>query len=116
MVGMHQGSHSNRRRVVPVERFDLPTFVLQTRCSTAELNRQTRDFDNLIGARNVVAFVVPAINVNGAGAPSNTRLVRQGLLPRKPGNACTKPSAGWYIQFEGITLGWGKTTWRTGCR
>ena len=28
--------------VVPVERIELPTFGLQNRCSTAELNRQTR--------------------------------------------------------------------------
>src|ERR1700748_1393870 len=27
--------------VVPVERIELPTFGLQNRCSTAELNRQT---------------------------------------------------------------------------
>jgi hypothetical protein len=26
---------------VPVERIELPTFGLQNRCSTAELNRQT---------------------------------------------------------------------------
>jgi hypothetical protein len=27
--------------LVPVERIELPTFGLQNRCSTAELNRQT---------------------------------------------------------------------------
>jgi hypothetical protein len=27
---------------VPVERIELPTFGLQNRCSTAELNRRTR--------------------------------------------------------------------------
>jgi hypothetical protein len=31
--------------VVPVERIELPTFGLQNRCSTAELNRQT-NFNN----------------------------------------------------------------------
>src|SRR5579863_9837090 len=31
------------RALVPVERIELPTFGLQNRCSTAELNRQTRD-------------------------------------------------------------------------
>jgi hypothetical protein len=35
--------------VVPVERIELPTFGLQNRCSTAELNRRTR-FNNLFGA------------------------------------------------------------------
>jgi hypothetical protein len=30
------------KRVVPVERIELPTFGLQNRCSTAELNRQTK--------------------------------------------------------------------------
>jgi hypothetical protein len=28
------------KQVVPVERIELPTFGLQNRCSTAELNRQ----------------------------------------------------------------------------
>ena len=31
-----------RGRLVPVERIELPTFGLQNRCSTAELNRQTK--------------------------------------------------------------------------
>jgi hypothetical protein len=30
-----------REQMVPVERIELPTFGLQNRCSTAELNRQT---------------------------------------------------------------------------
>ncbi len=29
--------------LVPVERIELPTFGLQNRCSTAELNRRCRD-------------------------------------------------------------------------
>jgi hypothetical protein len=29
--------------LVPVERIELPTFGLQNRCSTAELNRQIGD-------------------------------------------------------------------------
>jgi hypothetical protein len=29
-------------KLVPVERIELPTFGLQNRCSTAELNRQTQ--------------------------------------------------------------------------
>ena len=72
--------------LVPVERIELPTFGLQNRCSTAELNRQTRDFDNPADARKV-SLLSPAIrNRVGAGGPSNTRLVRQGLQPRnRPG-------------------------------
>jgi hypothetical protein len=35
--------------LVPVERIELPTFGLQNRCSTAELNRRTR-FNNPFGA------------------------------------------------------------------
>ena len=34
--------------LVPVERIELPTFGLQNRCSTAELNRLTR---NLLNSR-----------------------------------------------------------------
>jgi hypothetical protein len=29
--------------MVPVERIELPTFGLQNRCSTAELNRRTQE-------------------------------------------------------------------------
>jgi hypothetical protein len=32
--------------MVPVERIELPTFGLQNRCSTAELNRQLNDAQN----------------------------------------------------------------------
>jgi hypothetical protein len=32
-----------RKYVVPVERIELPTFGLQNRCSTAELNRLVED-------------------------------------------------------------------------
>jgi hypothetical protein len=31
-------------RLVPVERIELPTFGLQNRCSTAELNRRLMEF------------------------------------------------------------------------
>ncbi len=33
--------------VVPVERIELPTFGLQNRCSTAELNRRTKQIQTL---------------------------------------------------------------------
>jgi hypothetical protein len=39
---MHAGFRTGWDGVVPVERIELPTFGLQNRCSTAELNRQTR--------------------------------------------------------------------------
>jgi hypothetical protein len=65
---------------VPVERIELPTFGLQNRCSTAELNRLIRS-NNTIDTRNF-CLLRPASG--GAGAPSNTRLVRQGLQPQTP--------------------------------
>ena len=34
---------AGNRTLVPVERIELPTFGLQNRCSTAELNRQIRE-------------------------------------------------------------------------
>jgi hypothetical protein len=61
--------------MVPVERIELPTFGLQNRCSTAELNRQ------LIDARN--PFIASAAAGSRWGrAPSNIRVVRRGLLAR----------------------------------
>ena len=38
---MLQQSQHSAKLMVPVERIELPTFGLQNRCSTAELNRQT---------------------------------------------------------------------------
>ena len=35
----HRGPRFDRQKLVPVERIELPTFGLQNRCSTAELNR-----------------------------------------------------------------------------
>jgi hypothetical protein len=60
--------------VVPVERIELPTFGLQNRCSTAELNRPTHSID----ARKF-RHCLPPIVPEGAGGPSNTRVVRRGL-------------------------------------
>ena len=37
---MRPGGSAGTRCMVPVERIELPTFGLQNRCSTAELNRQ----------------------------------------------------------------------------
>src|ERR1700742_1970864 len=37
--------------LVPVERIELPTFGLQNRCSTAELNRPSRGSDSRVAAQ-----------------------------------------------------------------
>ena len=59
--------------MVPVERIELPTFGLQNRCSTAELNRQLN--------QGLTAFLrggsIPAPDV-----PSNTRVEAVRLLGR----------------------------------
>jgi hypothetical protein len=59
--------------MVPVERIELPTFGLQNRCSTAELNRRIE----AIGARRKY---LPHGSIFGR---SNTRLVRKGPEPRR---------------------------------
>jgi site-specific DNA recombinase len=41
LIGAPGGAAMSAKLVVPVERIELPTFGLQNRCSTAELNRQT---------------------------------------------------------------------------
>src|SRR5204862_1375616 len=48
--------------LVPVERIELPTFGLQNRCSTAELNRLTR---NLLNSRLQKASPCPATDAAG---------------------------------------------------
>jgi hypothetical protein len=49
--------------MVPVERIELPTFGLQNRCSTAELNRHLMEFST--GSRyqstNVLATFAPIV-------------------------------------------------------
>ena len=59
--------------MVPVERIELPTFGLQNRCSTAELNRRIE----AIGAGEISARMAPIFG------GSNTRLVRKGPEPRR---------------------------------
>ena len=62
--------------LVPVERIELPTFGLQNRCSTAELNRHLIE--------NPLYRFCPLQPVaDGTGAPSNIRVGWQGLLVRK---------------------------------
>jgi hypothetical protein len=76
-------SPMSAKLVVPVERIELPTFSLQNCCSTAELNRQTFRFrQSDRGLKSFGAFV-PAIDIDGAGAPSNTRVAWSALQPRK---------------------------------
>ena len=64
------------RMVVPAERIELPTFGLQNRCSTAELNRLTQL--NHPSMPRKFRHCLPQSGVDGAGGPSNNRLV----LPR----------------------------------
>jgi hypothetical protein len=53
-LGLHFCDKSPRK-VVPVERIELPTFGLQNRCSTAELNRLTQSTASL--SHNVEARI-----------------------------------------------------------
>jgi hypothetical protein len=71
---------------VPVERIELPTFGLQNRCSTAELNRQ------LIDARNRHYRIwLPPPGDDGAGAPSDIRVVPPRLLARTKATGTKSP-------------------------
>jgi hypothetical protein len=47
--------------VVPVERIELPTFGLQNRCSTAELNRRLAEFST--GCRYQSANVLATLTL-----------------------------------------------------
>jgi hypothetical protein len=78
---MGKGSVS-AKQVVPVERIELPTFGLQNRCSTAELNRQTRG--KIIRSHPGGSCRLCRSEMGPtASAPSNTRLVGRGLQQRK---------------------------------
>ena len=61
---------------MPVERIELPTFGLQNRCSTAELNRQLIE-------NPLYRFCPLQPGGRCAGAPSNIRVGWQGLLARR---------------------------------
>ena len=61
--------------VVPVERIELPTFGLQNRCSTAELNRLKRS----VGMRNpglrpIVGRQIPDLSGKGYSCEAPKRL------------------------------------------
>jgi hypothetical protein len=73
--------------VVPVERIELPTFGLQNRCSTAELNRQTLVRD--ICPRGFVAFVPPKSMRRGRRA-----VKYQTWLPRATAESHTRKRTG----------------------
>src|SRR5438132_6466827 len=68
------GGSAGTRCVVPVERIELPTFGLQNRCSTAELNRR-------IGAIGEGRSIPPLGPIFGG---SNIRLGRKGPEPQEP--------------------------------
>ena len=54
--------------MVPVERIELPTFGLQNRCSTAELNRRIElcfGADEIPGFRRAAAARIPDLPAKG---------------------------------------------------
>ena len=59
--------------MVPVERIELPTFGLQNRCSTAELNRQLIDAWN-----RYYRIWLPPPGADGAGRRQISELAREG--------------------------------------
>ncbi len=68
---MPPASRLETRRMVPVERIELPTFGLQNRCSTAELNRR---LNFASGADEIPGF-------RRSCGRSNIRLARKGPEP-----------------------------------
>ena len=94
--------------VVPVERIELPTFGLQNRCSTAELNRRTR---SVIGIWNrststeVLRVQPPKTGIGGKRAPSNIRLVCQGLQGRAPSGKSVRAARMLYPIRESSSVG-----------
>ena len=70
---MRPGGSAGTRCMVPVERIELPTFGLQNRCSTAELNRRL----NLASGNDEIP------GFRRSCGRSNIRLARKG--PEPPG-------------------------------
>jgi hypothetical protein len=63
---------------VPVERIELPTFGLQNRCSTAELNRRLTEFST--GCRYQPANVLATLALEPAPvAPGGFPVARSAL-------------------------------------
>ena len=88
--------------MVPVERIELPTFGLQNRCSTAELNRQT--FRATIAKGGFVAFAAK-IKMMSAGR----RAVKyQTWLPRATAKA---PSGGQVRSRNRMVHSTGESGW-----
>ena len=79
--------------MVPVERIELPTFGLQNRCSTAELNRQTLSFRYPAGARKAPLWS-PAIRNRVGGRRQISDLSGKGysreIRPGKAGDAACR--------------------------
>ena len=66
--------------LVPVERIELPTFGLQNRCSTAELNRLFKQ-NQLVAtsADSFVSFLSPVAKGGRGAGRSNIRVVLEEL-------------------------------------
>jgi hypothetical protein len=75
-------------KLVPVERIELPTFGLQNRCSTAELNRHT-------GTRRYLLDRWSPLNSGpkGQGAPSISELPGRSQCRKRAAAAATKEAA-----------------------
>ncbi len=68
---MRPGGSAGTRCMVPVERIELPTFGLQNRCSTAELNRRL----------NFASGPAKSPGFRRSCGRSNIRLARKGPEP-----------------------------------
>jgi hypothetical protein len=64
--------------VVPVERIELPTFGLQNRCSTAELNRRTKLQGSDRRLKDFVCSLPPATGVDGRARRQIPELIGKG--------------------------------------
>jgi hypothetical protein len=102
---------------VPVERIELPTFGLQNRCSTAELNRQTMGEIIRSHPRRSCRFCRPWPT---GSAPSNTRLVGRGLQRRKASWTKSALEASDTTAPDAIIAPWNQDdregAWRASCR
>jgi hypothetical protein len=103
--GETAGPLSHIELVVPVERIELPTFGLQNRCSTAELNRQTNS-----NRRRKTSRPPAAIGAERHRLPSNIRVVQPGLQAgtrpgRRTDHPVTVPHAG---DVKGMASAFGK--------
>src|SRR4051812_2999069 len=83
------------RTVVPVERIELPTFGLQNRCSTAELNRQgvlAPVYGGLVRGVNLGAGAHPGTPRNIPASFRSRFAPRQHRLKKQRGRQRAGPS------------------------